>query len=73
MKIHTHVHILTQFYRQTYKFNIYIYIYTYEIYLYLHIYLYKHIVYIHTNIYTHIKKNVTVYFLRKCLGGPDLK
>ena len=41
--------------------------------MYLHIYLYKHIVYIHTNIYTHIKKNVTVYLLRKCLRGPDMK
>lgn len=29
--------------------------------------------YTHKFLYTHLKKNVTVYFLRNYLGGPDMK
>ena len=42
-------------------------------YMYVYIYIYIYIIYTHKYIDTHLKKNVTVYLLRKCLGGPDMK
>ena len=49
-----------------------VYIFLYNIFIYICKYIFIYIVFnLHTEI--HLKKNVTVYLLRKCLRGPDMK
>ena len=50
----------------------YIYILIYYIYICI-IYIHRTHRNIYTYIHTHLKKNVSVYLLRKYLGGPDMK
>ena len=59
MKIHTHTHRHTN--TRLHSF------------IERHIHTYMFNSYTHKYIETHLKKNVTVYFLGDCLGGPDMK